>query len=501
MALEIYNTLGRRREEFKPLEEGFVRMYVCGPTVYGHAHIGHAKSYVSFDAVVRYLRYLGYRVKYVQNITDVGHLTDNADAGEDKIEKRAAAEHVDPMELAEFYTHSYFEDMDRLNCLRPSISPRATGHIPEQIELVKTLLEKGYAYEVNGSVYFDVARFKDYGKLSGKKIEDLAAGARVEVHPDKKNPADFALWKQAEKGHILRWRSPWGWGYPGWHLECSVMAMRYLGETIDIHGGGLENAFPHHECEIAQSEAATGKPFVKYWLHNNMVTVDGVKMGKSLGNFITLKDAFEKHHPLAIRYFVLTSHYRSPLDFSEQAIEAAEKGLRRIHNAVGAVRSALAAATRKGSSADTDAAAAAPGAPDNTARKALIEKIDGFSGRFKEAMDEDFNTPRAIGVLSDMVRWTNSILAEGPVGRAVLEKVNDAFNRLGGDVLGIVTEDLLGEESAGGLEADLVALLIETRARLREAGEFQAADDIRARLSKIGVELKDSPKGTTWKRT
>ncbi len=486
MALKVYNTLTRRKEEFKPLEEGYVRMYVCGPTVYDHPHIGHAKSYVSFDAVVRYLRYLGYKVTYIQNITDVGHLTDNADEGEDKIEKRAARERVDPMELAETYTRSYFEDMDALNCLRPDISPRATGHIGEQIEIVKTLVEKGCAYEVNGSVYFDVSKFAGYGKLSGKKVEDLTAGARVEVNPEKKNPADFALWKKATAGHILRWNSPWGWGYPGWHLECSVMSMRYLGESIDIHGGGLENAFPHHECEIAQSEAATGKPFVKYWLHNNMVTVDGVKMGKSLGNFITLKDAFKTHHPLSIRYFVLTSHYRSPLDFSEEAIVAASKGLERVHNAVRAVREALAAQGGQGT-----------GSPGDTK---LLGEIDEFRKRFEEAMDEDFNTPQAIAVASDLVRWSNTLLSQGTPAIAVLEKLNETFNRLGGDVLGIVTDTLLGEEGGGGLEADLVAVLIETRNSLRKAKNFAAADEIRARLCEIGVELMDSSEGTTWKR-
>lgn len=485
MALKVHNTLTRTREDFVPLEEGRVRMYVCGPTVYGHAHIGHAKSYISFDAVARYLRYLGYSVKYVQNITDVGHLTDDADEGEDKIEKRAALEKVDPMALAETYTRSYFEDMDRLNCLRPDISPRATGHIPEQIELVKTLIEKGHAYEAGGSVYFDVASFAGYGKLSGKKPDELAAGARVEVNPEKRHPSDFALWKKAEAGHILRWNSPWGWGFPGWHLECSVMAMRYLGETIDIHGGGLENSFPHHECEIAQSEAATGKPFVKYWLHNNMVTVDGVKMGKSLGNFVTLKDAFVKHPPLAIRYFVLTSHYRSPLDFSEPAIEAAQKGLLRIHNAVAAVRAALADAR--------------PAEPLPADEKALAE-IDAFTARFEDAMNEDFNTPQAIAVLSDLVRWTNSLLADAVPGRAVLLRLDETFNRLGGDCLGIVTDDLLGQASAGGLEADLVELLIRTRNDLRKEKNFDAADKIRKRLADVGVELMDSPEGTTWKR-
>ena len=293
MSLHLYNTLTRKQKNLSRLHEGKVGMYVCGPTVYGHAHLGHAKSYVSFDILVRYLRYLGYNVTYIQNITDVGHLTDDADAGEDKLAVAARKEHKHPMALAEYYTASYFEDMDKLNVLRPDISPRATGHIPEQIELVQTLIEKGYAYEVNGSVYFDVSKFKDYGKLSGRNVEEMQAGARVEVSEEKKNPADFALWKKAEPNHIMQWKSPWGMGYPGWHLECSVMSMKYLGKTIDIHGGGLENQFPHHECEIAQSEAANGVQFVRYWMHNNMVTVDGQKMGKSLGNFITLKQVFQ----------------------------------------------------------------------------------------------------------------------------------------------------------------------------------------------------------------
>jgi cysteinyl-tRNA synthetase len=486
MALKVYNTLTRRTEEFVPLEDPFVRMYVCGPTVYSDAHIGHGKSYVSFDVVVRYLRYLGKKVKYIQNITDVGHLTDNADTGEDKIEKRAAAERIDPMELVERYTRSYFEDMDAMNVLRPDISPSASAHIPEQIELVKTLIDKGFAYEVNGSVYFDVSKFPDYGKLSGKKVDELEAGARVEVNPDKRHPADFALWKKAERGHILRWNSPWGWGFPGWHLECSVMSMRYLGETIDIHGGGLENAFPHHESEIAQSEAATGKLFVKYWLRNNMVTVNGTKMGKSLGNFTTLKDAFKKHAPLAVRYFVLTSHYRSPLDFSDDAIDAAEKGLRRIHNAVAAVRSALAVAK--------------DGAGDVSAEAKLLGEIDEFRKRFEEALNDDFNTSAAIAVLSDMVRWSNSALTEGKATKKVLDAASAAFDLLGGDVLGIVTPKLLGEEAAGGLENSLMELLISLRNELRKAKNFEAADRIRKGLTQIGIEIKDSPEGTTWKR-
>ena len=486
MTLNVYNTLTRRLEEFRTIDEGYVRMYVCGPTVYDHPHIGHGKSYVSFDVIVRYLRYLGYKVKYVQNITDVGHLTDNADQGEDKILARAARDRVDPMELVETYTRSYFQDMDALNILRPDISPRASAHIPEQIELTKTLLDKGFAYEANGSVYFDVSRFPSYGSLSGKRVDELEAGARVDVNPDKRHPSDFALWKKAERGHILRWNSPWGWGYPGWHLECSVMSMRYLGDTIDIHGGGLENAFPHHESEIAQSESATGKPFVRYWLHNNMVTVNGTKMGKSLGNFTTLKDAFRKHHPLAIRYFVLTSHYRSPLDFSDAAIEAAQKGLERIHETVARIRAALASPAGGAAPADTSKA---------------LSQVDEFRKRFEDAMNDDFNTPSAIAVLSDMVRHANSCLSAG-ADRAVLEHLNDAFKRLGGDVLGVVTDRLLGEQTgAAGLDSKLIALLIGLRGDMRKAGNFAGADEVRKGLSALGIQLKDGPEGTTWKRS
>src|SRR3972149_1647858 len=341
MALKFYNSLTKKKEIFTPLNEGRVNMYVCGPTVYDHPHIGHAKSYVSFDVIVRYLRYVGYKVRYVQNITDVGHLTDNADAGEDKILKRAQRERVEPAELVEIYTKSYFEDMDALNNLRPDISPRATAHIPEQIELIEKLIEKGFAYASNGSVYFDVQKFAEYGKLSGRKQEELEAGARIEINPEKRNPSDFALWKKAEPGHIMRWKSPWGEGFPGWHLECSAMSMKYLGTTLDIHGGGLENIFPHHECEIAQSEAANKTQFVKYWIHNNMVTVNGQKMGKSLRSLVTFKDAFTKYNPLTIRFFILTTHYRSPLDFSNEALDAADKGLERFYNTIKHFRTQL----------------------------------------------------------------------------------------------------------------------------------------------------------------
>ncbi len=488
MALYIYNDLTRQKEAFVPLHEGRVGMYVCGPTVYDHAHLGHAKSYVSFDVVLRYLRYLGYHVRYVQNITDVGHLTDNADAGEDKILRKAALLRLEPMEIAEMYTRSYFEDMDALRVTRPDISPRASGHIPEQIELCKVLLERGHAYEVNGSVYFSVETFPDYGKLSGRRIEELQEAVRIEPNPDKRHPADFALWKRAEPGHILRWPSPWGWGFPGWHLECSAMSMKYLGETLDIHGGGLDNIFPHHESEIAQSEAATGKPFVRYWMHNNMVTVDGARMGKSMGNYITIKEALRGEHPrlsrayspLAIRLFVLSSHYRSPLDFSDAGLQAAERGLGRLHEAVRRVRSRL------------------PTAPEGPAAPEVEEQLAAYKSRFLSAMDDDFNTPVAISVLFDVVRESNARVEAGEVSRGTLLAYDAFYRELGNTVLGLIPDEL-GREEMAGLTEDLLRLLIELRAEYRAQKDWARADAIRARLAQFGVILEDGPEGTRWR--
>ncbi|RPI50562.1 MAG: cysteine--tRNA ligase, partial [Chloroflexi bacterium] len=416
MALTVYNFLTRRKEEFKPIHEGFVGLYVCGPTVYGHSHIGHAKVYVSFDVMVRYLRHHGYRVRYVRNITDVGHLTDNADEGEDKILRRARQERSEPMELVETYMHSFFEDMDTLNVLRPDISPRATCHIPEQVGLVQTLLDRGHAYESSGSVYFDVSSWPEYGKLSGRKVEEQEEGARVAVNPEKQDPADFAVWKKAEPSHILRWPSPWGWGYPGWHLECSVMATKYLGQPFDIHGGGLENIFPHNESEIAQIEAATEERFCNYWLLNNMVSVDGVKMGKSLGNFVTIKDALSRHDPMTIRFFILTSHYRSPTDFSEEALNAAGRGLERLLGAVGLVRERL----RDAQEGELDAG--------------WSGKLEEYGARVVEVMDDDFSTPQAIAALFDLGRDVNGLLYSGePVSRATLEAIDAFYREWGGE--------------------------------------------------------------------
>ncbi len=494
MTLHVYNTLGREKQEFRPLNPPKVGMYVCGPTVYGHAHLGHAKSYVSFDVVVRYLRYLGHEVTYVQNITDVGHLTEDtqgmADEGEDKIVREAKRRNAHPMAVVEFFKRSYFEDMDALNILRPDISPHASAHIPEQIELIQTLIDKGHAYVVGSKVFFDISSFPAYGRLSNRKIDEMQGGARVDVDPDKRHEGDFYLWRPAAPEHILQWSSPWGRGYPGWHLECSVMSMKYLGPTIDIHGGGLENQFPHHECEIAQSEAANGCPFVRYWLHNGMVTVDGTKMGKSLGNFITLKQLFtgeherlsKAYHPLVVRQFILGGHYGGPMDFSDEALKAAESGSKRLREAVLAVR---------------EAAARGPAGP---VPQAVQRILDEARARFEESMNDDFNTAAAMSVVFELVKQVNTLLASGITRDAALA-IDATFRRLGGDVLGLVP-DKYPEEGAGGGEllTGAMQLLIDLRAEARKAKNFKLADDIRNRLVAAGITLEDKPDGTIWRR-
>lgn len=481
LSLSVYNTLSRRKEDFTQLVPGYVGMYCCGPTVYDHAHIGHAKLYVAMDVIVRYLRYLGNRVCYVQNITDVGHLTDDADAGEDKVARKAAAERVDPMEVAEFYAASYFHDMDSLKVGRPSISPRASGHIPEQIELVKTLLERGYAYEAGGSVYFDVTRFPEYGKLSGRRLEDLEAGSRIEVDQSKRNPADFLLWRKAAPEHILRWPSPWGEGYPGWHLECSAMSRRYLGETFDIHGGGLENMFPHNEDEIAQSEAANGKPFARYWLHANTLTVNGQKMGKSLGNAITIQDALGRWSAEAIRFFILSNHYRSVLDVTDEALDAAETGIRRLGNTWRTLQERIASPASGGEDGGLAAAA------------------DAATKRFGEAMDDDFNTASAIAGLFDFSRDINSALAANTaLAPQAVQCAADTLKTLADGVLGILP--MGAAQAEGDLSPKLMDILISVRASLRAAKQYQLADEIRNRLTEAEVEIEDRPGETVWHR-
>jgi len=488
MALHVYNTLTRQLEGFVPLVPGRVRMYVCGPTVYGHSHIGHAKSYVSFDLIARWLRYSGLEVTYVQNITDVGHLTDDADEGEDKIVAEARRRCLHPMAVAELYERSYLDDMTCLNVLPADIRPHATGHIPEQIELCQKLIDKGLAYEVNGSVYFSVAKFKGYGKLSGRVLEEVQAGARVAVVDEKEDPRDFALWKKAEAAHIMQWPSPWGAGFPGWHLECSAMSMKYLGSTLDIHGGGLENQFPHHECEIAQSEGANGQTYVRYWLHNHMITVGGEKMGKSKGNFVLIKDVIDadwdthpllgrKYDPLVLRMYVLNSHYRSDLDFTVDGLEAAEAGLKRLHTAVQAVRRALSSAG-DGAACGIDLAA--------------------VRERFTAAMDDDFNSPQAIAALFDLTREVNAWLNSGQaLAKADLEAIDTLYREFGGQVLGLVPDQFSGGNA--GLEDTLATLLIELRAEVRKQKNFALGDQIRDRLAAVGVMLEDRPEGTTYR--
>jgi cysteinyl-tRNA synthetase len=481
MSLRVYNTLSRTKEEFIPLHPPHVGIYVCGPTVYGHSHLGHAKSYVSFDVIVRYLRHSGYKVLYVQNITDVGHLSDDADMGEDKIEKQSRLDRVHPMQLAETYTRSYFEDMDALGVLRPDISPRATGHITEQIELIRRLIDAGSAYESGGSVYFDIGSFAGYGKLSGRTVEEMSSGVRVEVRSEKRHPADFALWKRADAGHIMRWPSPWGEGFPGWHIECSAMSMKYLGESIDIHGGGLENQFPHHESEIAQSEAATRKPFIKYWLHNNMVTVDGRKMGKSLNNFVTLKDAFATWHPRVVRLFILQSHYRSPLDFSKAALDGAAKGLEKIDAAVLRLRTLL----REGV----------------VGSDAPVMNLPAYRSAFADAMDDDFNAPRAVAVVFDFLRELNTMLSGSRPPAEALREIDEWITVHAGGVLGI---DPGAEVATAGAEHDvsgLMNLLIALRQEVRRQKLWPLADRIRDGLGALGIALEDGKDGTTWKKT
>jgi cysteinyl-tRNA synthetase len=482
MSLRVYNYLNRKKEPFVPIHEGFVGMYVCGPTVYGHTHIGHAKVYVTFDIVRRYLEHLGYQVRYVQNITDVGHLTDDADEGEDKIDRQARRERLEPMEIVEYYTRSYFEDMDALNVLRPDISPRASGHVPEQIELAEILIEKGVAYESNGSVFFSVVDWPSYGKLSGRKIEDLEEGARLEVNLDKRDPRDFAVWRAATPEHIMRWNSPWGEGFPGWHAECSVMSKKYLGLPFDIHGGGLENIFPHNESEIAQSEAAYGVEFARYWLLNNMVTVNGIKMGKSLGNYTTIKDALSRHSPMTIRFFILNSHYRSPTDFTEAALEAASKGYERLVGAVSLTRQKL---------VDADGG----GLQDET----FLTIIQQHRARFLAAMDDDFNTPQALAALFDFNKEVNSLLNEGqPVSDSTLKAIDDLYRELGNNILGIIPNQLETSSSAS-LENELIQLIADLRAEARAQNDWSTADAIRDRLAEVGVLLEDRPEGTTWR--
>ena len=478
MAIKVYNYLTRSVEPFEPIHEGFVGMYVCGPTVYSDAHLGHARLYVSMDVIVRYFKYLGYKVRHVRNITDVGHLLDS---GEDRILKGARLLKLEPMEVVERYMADFFADMDALGVERPDISPRASCHVPEIIQWTQGLIEKGYAYEVNGNVYFSVEKFPDYGKLSRRKIDDLIAGARVDIREEKRHPADFALWKKAEPEHIMRWPSPWGEGYPGWHIECSVMSTKYLGQPFDIHGGGLENIFPHNECEIAQAEAYHGVDFARYWLLVGSLTVNGVKMSKSLGNFLTIRDALKLYSPEAIRYFILSSHYRGPVDFSREALQAAQRGIDRLHNAVRKLRLRMRQVP-----------------PAGTAVLADVGSVRDYRVAFREAMEDDFNTPKALAVLFDFVKEVNRYLDEQeqpPMGTlAALDKV---FRDLGGKVLGVVPDKMsvsMDEDRLG----QVIQMLLDLRQEYRQARDWSKADAIRSKLAEIGIIVNDGPEGSSW---
>ncbi len=478
MTLKIFNVLGREKQDFVPLTEGRVNMYVCGPTVQEFSHLGHAKTYISFDVIVRYLRYTGLEVLYVQNITDVGHLLET---GEDRILKKASQLQAKPMQIVEFYARNYFADMDTLGVQRPDISPRASAHIPEQQKMIQTLIDKGNAYVVNGSVYFDVATDEHYGKLSNRKIEAQESGSRETVRDEKHNPEDFALWKKAEPEHIMRWDSPWGEGFPGWHIECSAMAKKYLGPTFDIHGGGIDNIFPHNESEIAQSECANEADFARYWMLVGSLTVDGVKMSKSLSNFITIKDALKQHRPEVIRFFALSAHYSNPVDYSDDAMIAAAGGWERLYGAVRLTRQMMNTA------------------PEGDVGNAFLPRLEKTKTDFKGVMDDDFNTPKALATLQELTRDVNTLLNSGEVvGKSVLEAIDATYRELGGDVLGIIPA-ADSATSNGQREAGLIQLLIDLRKDARTNKNYAESDRIRNELAKLGVTLEDRVDGTIWR--
>lgn len=485
--LQIYNTLTRKKEQFVPLHEPFVGMYVCGPTVYGDAHLGHARPAITFDILFRYLKHLGYKVRYVRNITDVGHLEHDADEGEDKIAKKARLEQLEPMEVVQYYTIRYHHAMEALNVLPPSIEPYASGHIIEQIELVKKILDNGYAYESHGSVYFDVEKYNKthhYGVLSGRNIDDMLNTTRaLDGQDEKHNPIDFALWKCAQPEHIMRWPSPWSVGFPGWHCECTAMGKKYLGDRFDIHGGGMDLIFPHHECEIAQAVASEGHEMVHYWMHNNMITINGQKMGKSLGNFITLDQFFTGSHEkldqpysaMTIRFFILQAHYRSTVDFSNEALQAAEKGLARLLDAYASLQKLKPAA-------------------------ASSVKVDGIRAKCYEAMNDDLNTPIVISHLFDVARIVNQVKdGKETLNEADLKELQDVFHLFAFDLLGI-KDEICGDVN-NGLDAfgKAMDLLLSIRQQAKANKDWATSDKIRNELTAMGFVIKDTKDGAEWK--
>ncbi|MBC7920974.1 MAG: cysteine--tRNA ligase [Ferruginibacter sp.] len=489
--LRLYNTLTKQKELFEPLNPPFVGMYVCGPTVYGDAHLGHARAYIVFDVLFRYLQSLGYRVRYVRNITDVGHLSDEvAGEGEDRIARKAKLQQLEPMEVAQRYTDSFHADMDRLNVRHPSIEPRASGHIPEQIALVEAILRGGLAYEANGSVYFDVLKYNEhrpYGVLSGRVPEDMLAGTRdLDGQREKRNPLDFALWKNAAPEHLMRWPSPWGVGFPGWHLECSAMGAKYLGNRFDIHGGGMDLIFPHHECEIAQSQAGHRTEPAKYWLHNNMITINGQKMGRSLGNFINLNAVFSGNHallqqaytPMTVRFFVLQAQYRSPLDFSNEALQSAQKGYRRLMNGLRIARQLAYA-------------------PDETvaADERNRQEVNALCEGCTKGMDDDLNTAVVVANLFNLLKKINSIHTGGLQAAALGE---ETFNRLTTTFI-TFTEEILGlREEKSANPDELIVSLLELYREAKAAKEYDKVDKIRGYFKTQGLVIKDMKTGIDW---
>ena len=484
--LTIYNSLSRQKELFKPLHPPFVGLYVCGPTVYSNPHLGHARPSITFDLLYRYLMHLGYKVRYVRNITDVGHLENDADEGEDKIEKTARLEHLEPMEVVQNYMNTFHRNMDQLNTLKPSIEPRASGHIIEQQEFIKHLLDNGYAYEVNGSVYFDVLKYSKkykYGKLSGRVLEDLQSNTRdLEGQDEKRNPFDFALWKKATHEHLMKWSSQWSDGYPGWHLECSTMSVKYLGEVFDIHGGGMDLQFPHHECEIAQSTAALGKESVRYWMHNNMITINGQKMARSLGNYITLDQLFngnnpmleQPYSPMTIRFFILQAHYRSTVDFSNEALQAAEKGFQRLFKSIETLKKL------------------------NPSDVSTVN-INELSKKCYEALDDDLNSPVLLSHLFEAVKYINSVNdGTEKLNSSDLNSLKYLFNTFVYDILGL--KDEAEDKRDEKLTGELMKIIIDLRQEAKNRKEWAASDKIRNDLKNSGIVLNDRKDSADWER-
>ena len=485
--LFIYNTLSKKKELFKPIHPPFVGIYVCGPTVYSHAHLGHARPAITFDLLFRYLMHLGYKVRYVRNITDVGHLeNETLGEGEDRIEKKARQEQIEPMEVVQKYVNTYHKNMDQLNTLSPSIEPRATGHIIEQIELIKVLIKNGYAYKSNGSVYFDILKYNQkyqYGKLSGRVLDELISNTRdTEGKDEKRNPYDFALWKKANPEHLMRWPSPWSDGFPGWHLECSAMSTKYLGEEFDIHGGGMDLMFPHHECEIAQSTAALGRESVHYWMHNNMITINGQKMARSLGNFITLDQLFSGDHPvleqayspMTIRFFILQAHYRSTIDFSNEALQAAEKGFLKLMKTIESL---------------------------NKLKVSDLSSVDVVRLKEKcyEALNDDLNSPVLLSHLFEGVRIVNSVIdGSESIDTPGLESLKELFHTFVFEILGLKDEKTGKDDKK--LTNELMKIIIDLRQAAKNNKDWPTSDKIRNELKNAGVLLKDLKEGAEWER-